>query len=158
VELFAQRCPWYVVGPLIGLVVIGLRWTANKHFGALGGYVDLRSFAAQPSSGLSWRVLFFIGMALGGGLSALAAGGAAPGLGYPTLDVLGASLPVKAAVLLGAGFLMGLGATTAGGCTSGHGVCGTSQGSPASLAATATFMGTAVLVTNAAAALFGRLP
>ncbi len=35
----------------------------------------------------------------------------------------------------------------AGGCTSGHGICGTAQRSPASWAATATFVGTAVVVT-----------
>ena len=45
--------------------------------------------------------------------------------------------------LVGAGVLIGYGAKTPGGCTSGNGLGGTSFGSPAGLASTATFMGTA---------------
>ena len=45
--------------------------------------------------------------------------------------------------------LVGFGAKKAGGCTSGNGLSGSSFGSPACLAATATFMGTAVLATMA---------
>ena len=80
-EVCAQRCPWYVAGPLIGLIVVGLRWAANKHFGALGAYVDLRSWAIRPPSAPSWRVLFFAGAVIGGTLSALVAGTIAPSLG-----------------------------------------------------------------------------
>jgi hypothetical protein len=40
---------------------------------------------------------------------------------------------------------MGTGARVAGGCTSGHGICGTAQGSPASFVATGTFMATAMI-------------
>ena len=43
--------------------------------------------------------------------------------------------------------LLGYGAGLAGGCTSGHGLCGTAQRSPASLAVTATFMTTAIVTT-----------
>ena len=39
-----------------------------------------------------------------------------------------------------AGLLVGLGTRFANGCTSGHGVCGISRGSPRSLVAVATFM------------------
>jgi uncharacterized membrane protein YedE/YeeE len=42
---------------------------------------------------------------------------------------------------------MGYGARWAGGCTSGHGLSGSSIVSPASLAAAATFMATAVVLT-----------
>ena len=42
-------------------------------------------------------------------------------------------------VLLG-GFCVGLGARMAGGCTSGHGVCGIGRGSPGSLVVTALFV------------------
>ncbi|WP_197323172.1 YeeE/YedE family protein, partial [Ralstonia solanacearum] len=42
--------------------------------------------------------------------------------------------------VLAAGFVVGLGTRYAGGCTSGHGVCGLSRGSLRSLVATATFM------------------
>jgi len=42
--------------------------------------------------------------------------------------------------ILTAGFLVGIGTRYAGGCTSGHGVCGISRGSVRSVAATLTFM------------------
>jgi uncharacterized membrane protein YedE/YeeE len=34
-----DRCPWYVAGPLMGLLIVGLRAVLNKPFGALGGAV-----------------------------------------------------------------------------------------------------------------------
>lgn len=44
-----------------------------------------------------------------------------------------------------AGFLVGIGTRYAGGCTSGHGVCGLSRGSVRSLVATLTFMAAGVV-------------
>ncbi|HBO82177.1 MAG TPA: YeeE/YedE, partial [Cupriavidus sp.] len=55
-------------------------------------------------------------------------------------------MPAKADIqaswgeVLVAGFLVGIGTRYAGGCTSGHGVCGISRGSIRSLVATLTFM------------------
>ena len=43
-------------------------------------------------------------------------------------------------VLITAGLLVGIGTRFAGGCTSGHGVCGLSRLSPRSLVATLSFM------------------
>jgi uncharacterized membrane protein YedE/YeeE len=48
--------------------------------------------------------------------------------------------------LFASAFLVGLGARMGGGCTSGHGVCGISRLSKRSLAATAVFLGIAILV------------
>ena len=42
--------------------------------------------------------------------------------------------------LLAAGLLVGIGTRYAGGCTSGHGVCGLSRGATRSMVATAVFM------------------
>ena len=42
--------------------------------------------------------------------------------------------------LLAAGLLVGIGTRYAGGCTSGHGVCGLSRGAARSIVATAVFM------------------
>jgi hypothetical protein len=39
--MMLERCPWYVAGPLIGLLIVALRATLNKPFGALGGYIEL---------------------------------------------------------------------------------------------------------------------
>ena len=39
-EAFLSHRPaWYVIGPLIGLVVLGLLVTINERIGVLGGYV-----------------------------------------------------------------------------------------------------------------------
>ena len=54
---------------------------------------------------------------------------------YPSATI-DASYPV----LIVAGLLVGIGTRFAGGCTSGHGVCGLSRLSPRSLAATLSFM------------------
>ena len=45
-----------------------------------------------------------------------------------------------------AGLLVGVGTRLGNGCTSGHGVCGIARLSPRSIAATITFMATAMLV------------
>ncbi|MBK7472988.1 MAG: hypothetical protein IPO58_15480 [Betaproteobacteria bacterium] len=36
-DIFATRCPWFIAGPLLGLLVAGLLWAINKPLGALGG-------------------------------------------------------------------------------------------------------------------------
>ena len=56
-------------------------------------------------------------------------------------------LPATVVVLAVGGVVMGYGARMAGGCTSGHGLCGTSARSAASFTATATFMTVAICVT-----------
>jgi uncharacterized membrane protein YedE/YeeE len=52
-----------------------------------------------------------------------------------------------AAILLGAGVLIGVGTKIAGGCTSGNGLSGNAMASPASLVATMTFFATGIVVT-----------
>jgi uncharacterized membrane protein YedE/YeeE len=52
--------------------------------------------------------------------------------------------PVSFALLLGGGVMVGFGTRMAGGCTSGHGLCGSARLQPGSLAATASFFGAAV--------------
>jgi hypothetical protein len=46
--MILERCPWYVAGPIMGLLVIGLRALLNRGFGAVGGYVDIASHALTP--------------------------------------------------------------------------------------------------------------
>ncbi len=63
----------------------------------------------------------------------------------PWLWQLGAALPESRSVagpaaLLAAGLLVGVGTRMGNGCTSGHGVCGISRGSPRSLVNVAVFM------------------
>ena len=74
-----------------------------------------------------------------------------PGISFTTdYGTLGRQLPLGLLVVLlaGAGFIMGFGARWSGGCTSGHGLRGSASLSPASLAATGTFMATAIVITG----------
>lgn len=148
-ELFAERAPWYVAGPLIGLLVTGLLWATNRPLGSLGGYIDLLAWLRRPSGGVKSTVFFLAGTVLGGLLSALAAGGLHPGTAYGSFDArFGTDVTTRSLILVLGGTVMGYGARTASGCTSGHGVCGTALGSPRSWVSTAVFMTTAILAAN----------
>jgi uncharacterized protein len=144
-ETLTQPAPWWVAGPLIGLLIVALRWVGNQPFGALGGYVDLADRLAGVLPSFGWRTWFALGTIGGGALYAFVTRTSALDLDYGSLDAsLGGSLPLKAAFLVVAGMMMGFGARTAGGCTSGHGMCGIVAASPASFVATGTFMAVAV--------------
>jgi uncharacterized membrane protein YedE/YeeE len=154
--VLANRSPWFVAGPLIGLLIVLLLWLTNKPLGALGGYIEFDDWVTRARPALGWRAFFIGGVMVGGTLSASVGTGWHPTLAYGSFDaVFGSTLWLKVAVLFGAGVLIGGGGRMAGGCTSGHGLCGTSLGSPASFVCTATFMGTAIACTFAIAWMFG---
>jgi uncharacterized protein len=119
--------PWSAA---IGGVVIGLAAAllvlGNGRIAGISGIVGgmLRPRAGE----FGWRLAFAAGLVVAPLAYALV--GTQPPItidaGYPVLVV--------------AGLLVGLGTRYAGGCTSGHGVCGLSRLSPRSLAATLAFM------------------
>jgi len=153
-EIFAHQCPWYVAGPLLGLLVAGLLWVINKPLGALGGYVDTVQWIETRAGAPSWRTLFVVGIVIGGLLSSLPAGAWHPVLAYGSFtSTFGPTLGSGGLLLVVAGTLIGYGARLGGGCTSGHGMCGTALGSPASLVATMTFMGTAIFAAHLLASI-----
>lgn len=82
-----------------------------------------------------WRIAFIAGLILAPVAAALA--------GYPMPMP---QMPANWIVIIAAGLLVGFGARLGGGCTSGHGVCGIARFSKRSIAATAVFMGAAVIV------------
>lgn len=146
--MLLERCPWYIAGPLLGLLLVAFRAALNKPFGALGGFIEVvEKKGVWSAVGVGAYVL--LGTILGGVLFALVTGGFHQTTTYATAF---GSLPTASvatvALLLGAGLIMGFGARLAGGCTSGHGLTGMSLGSPASIAATMTFFATAVLLAN----------
>ena len=53
---------WYVVGPLMGLVIVAMLWITNRPVGALGGYVDLEDWVRRPSQQGGWRMFFRLGV------------------------------------------------------------------------------------------------
>ncbi len=150
-QFFATQCPWWLAGLILGAIVTGLQWTANLPLGATGAFVATADFAAAPAKGPSWRVFLFIGVIGGALLHTLITSGFHTTWSNGGMDARFASLPLRAGVLLGAGLLMGYGARTAGGCTSGHGICGMARGSTGSLVSTMVFMAVAVAAANAVA-------
>jgi uncharacterized protein len=143
VDLLADRAPWFVTGPLIGLCVVALLALINRRLGVVGGFSAVVERATGRTGSLGWRGAFLIGVVGGGLLFAVLSGGFGHGGGYGWLSrSLGDAF--VGPVLVVAGVLIGFGAKTAGGCTSGNGLSGTSLGSPAAFAAFATFMATAV--------------
>jgi uncharacterized membrane protein YedE/YeeE len=143
-EFLIERPAWYVIGPLIGLIVVGLMVTVNHRIGALGGYSNLVERVTGRTDGPDWRAGFLGGVVVGGFLLFVLRGADTVGDGYGWLTRTFSSEALVVAILFAAGILIGFGAKTAGGCTSGNGLGGCSTGSPASFAATATFMGTAI--------------
>jgi len=143
---------WYVAGPALGLCVIAVRLLFNARLGVTGGYSEIVDRVRHGSLAFDWRAWLLFGVLLGGTLFALAAGGPDfHGYGWLTRDL---DEVLVAPILVIAGVLIGYGAKTAGGCTSGNGLSGTAILSPASLAATATFFGTAIAINFLTRALF----
>ncbi len=130
-------------GLLIGAGVALIYLTTGIVAGASGFFSSTLSwFSARPCFRLprllgdrTWRAVFSAGLVAG----AIAF----------TMTVRGGELFVTAVqpwrLALG-GFLVGLGTRLSRGCTSGHGICGLSSWSRASLLAVITFMGVAIAV------------
>src|SRR4051812_1357505 len=141
---------WYVGGPALGLCVVACRMLFNGRLGVTGGFSEIVDKARRGSTTFDWRGWFVIGVLLGGMVFVAAHGGPGfDGYGWLTDTFHGTARIAIAPILLVAGVLVGYGAKRAGGCTSGNGLSGTSMFSPAALAATATFFGTAIVVSFA---------
>lgn len=154
-DVLPDRVPWYVAGPGLGLLIVGLFALANQPLGASGAYVQTSSLLRRQTGTAVWRVWYFAGMLIGGLLvTQVLRTGAEIRSGY---DSLRAVFPLWTVIpmVLGGATLLGYGAAVGGGCTSGHGLCGTAQRSPASFAFTATFMAMAVSTTLALRILTG---
>jgi uncharacterized membrane protein YedE/YeeE len=129
------------------LCVIAVRAVFDARLGVTGGYSSIVSGVQRGDRRFDWRAWFLVGVLLGGTVFAIAAGGPDfHGYGWLTDSIHGDAQVLIVPILLGAGVLIGYGAKLAGGCTSGNGLSGTSLLSPAALAATATFFGTAIVV------------
>jgi len=152
--LLADRMPWFVAGPLMGLAVVLLFAVANRRLGVTGAYCAARAAVFGRPIGEAWRLWFFIGLAGGAALVSVLRGGSGAGMEY---GALGRALPLAALVplLFIGGIVAGYGSKWADGCTSGHGLSGVATRSAASWAAAATFFATAVAVTLLVHALTG---
>jgi uncharacterized protein len=125
--------PWSALagGALIGLAAALLALLNGRIAGISGIVGGLMGANAQDRL---WRVAFLLGL--------VAAPFAWRVFGALPAAVIEADTPQ----LIIAGLLVGLGTRYAGGCTSGHGVCGLARLSPRSLAATLSFMAAGFLM------------
>jgi len=120
-----------VGGLMIGLAAVLLMF-ANGRIAGISGIIG-RVLPPFEDSETFPRVAFIVGL-MAAPLIFIAAGGS-------LVQTISTNLPLMAV----AGLLVGFGSVYGGGCTSGHGVCGVARLSKRSVAATATFMGVAVL-------------
>jgi uncharacterized protein len=169
IELLSRPLPWYVAGPLIGLMVPTLLLVGNKLFGisstfrhACAACIPGRSdFFRYDWRGIGgWNLVFAIGVLIGGVIAGTLLANPDPiGISEATradLAALGvtefdgivpaalfsweALLSVRGFLMLVVGgFLVGFGAAYAGGCTSGHGVAGLADMQASSLVAVVGF-------------------
>jgi len=120
---------------LIGGLIIGLAAAVlvlgNGRIAGISGVVG--GLLQWPRGDVDWRIAFLIGLIGAPIIAAL--------LGHPVVPDIAAGW----GEVLAAGFLVGIGTRYAGGCTSGHGVCGLSRGSVRSLVATLTFMAAGIV-------------
>jgi uncharacterized membrane protein YedE/YeeE len=142
-----HQVAWYIGGPILGLCVVAIRALMNERLGITGGFANLVERVSDRSFAFDWRGWFVFGLVAGAVVFTLIAGGPDfHGYGWLTDTFTGSWKWVVGAVLVAAGVLIGFGARTAGGCTSGNGLSGTAMASPASLVATVTFFSTAIAV------------
>jgi uncharacterized protein len=146
IDQLPHQIPWYICGPALGVLVAGLYAVANKPLGASGAYVQTLNLIRREPVAEAWRAWYFVGILAGAVAFSLIRG--TPPIGWH-YGALGSWLPLAALVplLFVAGSLIGYGARWMGGCTSGHGLCGTSSLNPPSFVATGTFVGTGIVAT-----------
>jgi uncharacterized protein len=164
-----QPWPWYIAGPLIGLIIPALLLLGNKPFGISANLRHLCAaclparipFFQYDWKKESWNLVFVAGILVGGIISALALGANEPigihaalrtelaGYGLSNFESLvppdlfnWASLfTLRGFILMVVGgFLVGFGTRYAGGCTSGHAIMGISTLQWPSVIATCCFM------------------
>lgn len=177
-DWIGEPWPWYVAGPLIGLVVPALLLLGNKMFGISSNLRTMCAIAAPRGIEFftfdwrragGWNLAFAAGILLGGVLAAtMLAGPAEVAVSAATradLAALGLTdrtglVPAELfswsslltlpgfVVLVVGGFLVGFGAAYAGGCTSGHAIMGLADLQLPSLIAVVGFFVGGLLVTH----------
>ena len=142
-EWILQPWPWYITGPLIGLMVPALLLFAGKNFGISSTFRDIGAICS-PRTRISylqydwrqklWRIVLVIGVIIGGylGNHLLST--------EPVPFLPEAYYSWRGILLLGiGGIFVGFGTRYADGCTSGHSIMGLSSLQWPSLVATVSF-------------------
>jgi len=175
-EFLSRPLPWYVAGPLIGLMVPLLLKIGNKPFGISS---SLRHICAACVPGRVaffrydwkkelWNLVLVAGIVIGGALGGIVFRNPDPVRISPVaqsqLSTLGVNnqgglhpievfnfesllSPRGFILIVVGGFLVGFGARYAGGCTSGHSIMGMSNLQWPSLVASCSFFAGGLLMT-----------
>ncbi|MES2678397.1 MAG: YeeE/YedE family protein [Bacteroidota bacterium] len=175
-NFLTQPWPWYIAGPLIGLMVPLLLLMGNRAFGISS---SLRHFCAMciPTKAKffqydwkaeSWNLFLALGIIIGGLISGYLLGNPNPvqisdsaiesmnqlgikdysGLVPSEIFNFSSLLTLRGFILIVVGgFLVGFGTRYAGGCTSGHSIMGMSNLQLPSLIATCCFFAGGMLMT-----------
>lgn len=168
-DFLIQPWPWYVAGPLLGLIVPALLIAGNKPFGISSSFKHICAICFPANISLfkydwrkqEWNLFFAAGIVLGGFIAAqflygqhpvninsnttalLKAEGVKNFKGLIPADIFnfGNLLTLKGFIfIVVGGFLVGFGTRYAGGCTSGHSIMGIASLQWPSLVATICFM------------------
>jgi uncharacterized protein len=177
-ELISRPWPWYVAGPLIGLMVPLLLLSGGKLFGVAAvlrtacaaldpAKIEFFRFDWRRTGG--WSLAFAGGIFIGGFIGSSLLGDPGPialaaatrrdlaALGVTDLSGLVPSelfswanvLTLQGFLLLGVGgFLVGFGSSYAGGCTSGHAIMGLADLQLPSLVAVVGFFAGGLIATH----------
>jgi uncharacterized protein len=175
-DLLSRPWPWYVAGPLIGLLVPTLLLLGNRQFGVSSNLRHLCAAVAPArleffrydwkSAGL-WNLVFLAGIFVGGFMAGQLLGtpdvaitpdtkamltrlGVQDFSGLAPADIFSwANLRTLQGLvsIVGGGLLVGFGSAYAGGCTSGHAISGLAVFERASLVAVAAFFAGGLLCT-----------
>jgi len=177
-EAITGPWPWYVSGPLLGLMVPVLLVLGNKNFG-ISSTLRHVCAAAIPSKAEyfrgydwkahAWNLVLALGVIIGGAIAVVFLGGdeaprvtskavglfqsweVAPPRSLQPTEIFSLSALGSARALVSlvlGGFLVGFGTRYANGCTSGHAIMGLSLLNVGSLVATLGFFAGGLIVSN----------
>lgn len=185
-EFLSQPWPWYVAGPLVGLIVPALLIMGNKHFGISANlrHTCAACFPANIPFFIYnwkkeiWNMFFVFGIFMGGVFTQLY-------LSNPNVIVINKDLQIELSqyginningmlpsslfswenlfslkgfiLFVFGGFLVGFGSRYAGGCTSGHAISGLSNLQLPSLIATCCFFIGGLFMANFILPIFLKL-
>ncbi len=153
--LFPQGWAHYLAGGLVIGAGVALLYVATGRlagmssvFSSSWSFVSARAVFQQPRwrESRAWRLQLALGLVIGAALWWLTLGPAQP---------LTTAVPAWRLAL--GGLVAGFGARLAGGCTSGHGICGIGSLKLPSLLAVLTFMATG-FITAQGLAMLGAAP
>ena len=175
-HFLTQPWPWYIAGPLIGLMVPFLLLMGNKAFGISSSLRHICAICIPTNAKFfkydwkaeTWNLVFALGMIIGGFIGGYLLKDPNPvqlsesavesmnalgiknysGLIPTEIFSFASLLTLKGFILIVVGgFFVGFGTRYAGGCTSGHAIMGMSNLQFPSLIATCCFFAGGLLMT-----------